>query len=550
MELNQALRRIVGRHFPLFLLCTSLGLGFGYLVSAKTVPAYSAETRLVLDTQDPTGLAEAQTIADTARAIVTSPSEVRNVLRSAGAVRNALSVAQNDISVRALGSSGVLQLMVTDADPRVAAVVANKLSDDLIQTRLAVSQGGYEELHASLETKIANLTASLQRTTRNVNGPSGGDPRALARQAILQRQLSVAETSLSNLEAEQALRPKPEIIDRAEAPITANPSRWTKNLAFGGLAGALLGLGLAALLETFRPTIVGAGAIARELDAPPLGELPKRRNVVPRALAEKAQLAAISWEAKFVQLVAADPARDLSGLAESMQVQLHRALEETSQPQISPAAPRFRSFSANPTRTAEARATALIAVLPSSIAKTDLEPLESLLSITGYSLIGIMTYRPTRWYRRRDPLSPFSGEPDRQETSASASDPEAEQRETGTNDEAIDEQRGASSDARQSSPPVAADSRPHAATSISTVVPDGNADPAPAGSSGTASGREPESPATLSANGNGNESSEPQPAYSSAPRNGRKSNASSKREIRSNGGLGSSSSQRPQQTNP
>src|SRR5205823_2853083 len=140
-----------------------------------------------------------------------------------------------------------------------------------------------------------------------------------------------------------------------------------------GLAGALLGIGLAALIETFRPTIVGARAIGEELGTPPIGELAKPGEDVPGSLAEKARFAAITAEAKFIQLIASDPDRDLSRLAKAMQLALKRALGG-GRMRISPAPPKFRSFSASPTRVAEGRSTALIAVLPSSIAKSDLEP--------------------------------------------------------------------------------------------------------------------------------------------------------------------------------
>src|SRR4051794_12098566 len=407
MELNQAVKRVLGRHLFLVSICTIVGLAIGFLFSARAVPTYSAETRLVLDTQDPTGLDEAQTIADTARAIVTSPSEVRVALRYAGATRNPLSVASNDIAVRALGSSGVLQLTVTDRDPRIAAVVANKLSDDLIRTRLAVSQGGYEHLRSTLESQIQELTTSLEKTVRNVRSAPVAQPRAVARETVLQRQLSVAQTSLSNLEAEQAQKPKPDIIDRAEAPIDPNPSRWAKDTALGGLAGLLIGLALAALLETLRPSIVGAAALARELGAPSLGELPSR-NDVPPVVAETARLAAISADVRLIQLVAADPSRDLTGLADALQTGLQHALEERTRSRVSPAPPKFRSFSAVPTKAADVRATGLVAVLPSTIAKAGLQPLESLLEITGYELIGIIIYRSRRWWRGGSGAPPLS----------------------------------------------------------------------------------------------------------------------------------------------
>jgi len=341
MELNQAVRRILGRHLILLCLCTAAGLGAGYVVSANATPTYSAETRLVLDTQDPTGLDEAQTIADTARAIVTSPNEVRIAVRYAGVRRDAEAVAATDITVRALGSSGVLQLRMTDPSPRVAAVIANKLSDDLIQTRLAVSQGGYEQLHSKLDAQIRELTSSLEKTVRHIKTAGVPQPKALARQSVLQRQLSVAQTSLGNLEAEQAQRPKPEIIDRAEAPLTPDPSHWAKDTVLGGLAGLLIGLGLAALIETLRPSIVGSGAMARELGAPLLGVLPARGEVPP-VLAETARLAAIAADVRSIQLVGVDPARDLSGLAAAMHSALRRALTGTSRSRISPAPPRFQ----------------------------------------------------------------------------------------------------------------------------------------------------------------------------------------------------------------
>jgi capsular polysaccharide biosynthesis protein len=420
MELNQAVRRILGRHLILLCLCMSVGLGLGYLASANTTSTYSAETRLVLDTQDPTGLDEAQTIADTARAIVTSPNEVRVALRYAGVERSAEDVAAHDITVRALGSSGVLQLQVTDPSPRAAAVIANKLSDDLIQTRLAVSQGGYEQLHAKLQAQIQDLTAALEKTVRNIKGSSVPEPRALARQSVLQRQLAVAQTSLGNLEAVQAQRPKPEIIDRAEAPLTPDPSHWAKGTVLGGLAGLLIGLGLAALVETLRPSIVGAGAISRELGAPLLGEIHKSGDV-PAVVAETARLAAIAADVRSIQLVAADPTRDLSGLAEAMQSALRHALAGTSRSRISPAPPRFRSFTAAPTKATDVRATGLVAALPSTVSKTDLEPLQSLLEITGYALIGIITFPRARWWSRKDALARFS--PDATDTKSDESAP-------------------------------------------------------------------------------------------------------------------------------
>ena len=187
----------------------------------------------------------------------------------------------------------------------------------------------------------------------------------------------------------------------------------------GGLAGLLIGLGLAALVETLRPSIVGAGAISRELGAPLLGEIHKSGDV-PAVVAETARLAAIAADVRSIQLVAADPTRDLSGLAEAMQSALSHALAGTSRSRISPAPPRFRSFTSAPTKATDVRATGLVAALPSTVSKTDLEPLQSLLEITGYALIGIITYPHERRWPKRDALDRFSPDVTEKESAESA----------------------------------------------------------------------------------------------------------------------------------
>src|SRR4051794_16937245 len=86
MELNDALRRIVGQHRRLLGICLLVGLALGLLL-APHGRLYSASSRLVLDTPDPVARQQSEAISDTARAIATSPSQVAAALRRAGVKR-------------------------------------------------------------------------------------------------------------------------------------------------------------------------------------------------------------------------------------------------------------------------------------------------------------------------------------------------------------------------------------------------------------------------------------------------------------------------------
>src|SRR5207245_11276599 len=93
-------------------------------------------------------------------------------------------------------------------------------------------------------------------------------------------------------------------------------------LALGTLLGLLVGAGIAALLEAFRPTLVGSGAVARELQVPFLGELSRRPNVIPEAVADRLRLAAIGAKVKVVALIPTDETADLTELARQLGVAL------------------------------------------------------------------------------------------------------------------------------------------------------------------------------------------------------------------------------------
>ena len=336
MELNEAVRRIVWQHRLLILFFVAAGVGLATLLHTTDVKTYTASSRLVLDTADPESRAESAAIADMAKAIATSPSQVNKALDEAGVTGRDDEVV---VSVRALGSSGVLQLSVTDRDARAAAAISNALASALIETRLAVTGGQVKQVIAEIDGQIAEVNMRISRVDGDIDALSiqaatadtlerANSARAKRNEAarlrdFLAQQRSVLESQRAHLLATDALRPKPSIINVATPPGRPDPSRRLADLVLGGLLGLVLGVGLAALAETFRPRLVGGNALAREFDTPLLGTLGSNPDE-DRALQESAQiagrlrLAAEGEHVRSVSLLALGPPVDLGPLAETL----------------------------------------------------------------------------------------------------------------------------------------------------------------------------------------------------------------------------------------
>jgi capsular polysaccharide biosynthesis protein len=423
MELTEAGRRIFGQHRRLIfvcVLCVLLGIGMASLArgGAKT---YTASARLVLDTQDPQTRSEATSIVDTAKAIGTSPFQVRAALRDAHVSnRDPLDFAKNHVSIGGLGTSAVLQLSVSDRDPRVATAVANALAARVIRARLSISSGELQQVLGSLDqriealtTKTANLDSQIDSLSAQLAIAGSGyaaDALRARRDAAtrsrdsLSQQRSVLEAERVSLISSDALRPKPSIISPATVPTHANGSHWLTYAVLGTLLGLLLGVGVAGLMEMFRPTLVGGDILARELDTPLLGILPnafdRDASALP-AISARLRLAAKAAGVENVRLLPAVPELDLGRLAARLEMNgagaangEHAAVAIDA----APSTPGIRPFSLQEASADTNGAVGLVLVSPDRIKKADLLDTGQLLSLTSVPLLGLVAYdsRPVR----------------------------------------------------------------------------------------------------------------------------------------------------------
>jgi capsular polysaccharide biosynthesis protein len=443
MELTDVWRRIVGQHWRLIGACVLVGLVVVALLVSRS-PVYMASARLILDVPDPQTNAETAGIADTVSAIAASPSEVAAAMRTAG-VRNRdpAAVGRNSVSVASLGQSAVLNLSVSDRDPRVAAALANALAAQVIRTRLAVTRGQASEVTAQLNQRIArvnrqiaDLQVGVDRLTIQVAAArSPGDANLLrARQNEAVRQLDLLDQTRSSLESQRvsllstsALQRDPQIISPATPPLTRASSGFVPDLVLGAFVGLVIGVGIAGLIETVRPKLIGSDAVAREFDAPLLGRL----STVP-AEASEAELGPLALRVRLAGKAAGLPnlrvvpvreGTDLAGFARWLDDRGVSGDDASVDPSPSRSAPEYvlaggassgalapdalpygigdappyqiRQFDPE-SALRNGSHMGLVLVSPDRLARSELETVRHLLRVSPGSLLGVVTYRQSR----------------------------------------------------------------------------------------------------------------------------------------------------------
>jgi uncharacterized protein involved in exopolysaccharide biosynthesis len=276
VEPREAAARILSAHLTLIVGLVLAGVVAAFLLHLDDQELFTAHARISLDTTDPKSAAEAQAITDTARAIATSPGLVEEALARAGvngvSAADADRFAAEDVHVQGLGSSGVMELLVTYPSARTAAGIANQLADTLIKTRLQATRGRLSQIVAGLDDQLQAIDREIAQLRRTGVGET---PSTRARLAHLSRERSDLASERESVTVQDALRPQPSVVDAAHEPVAPDPSRRLQDVALGALLGLVVGIGFAATIETITPTLVGAEAVAREVGAPVLAELPR-----------------------------------------------------------------------------------------------------------------------------------------------------------------------------------------------------------------------------------------------------------------------------------
>ena len=204
----------------------------------------------------------------------------------------------------------MVKLTVRDEGPRVAAAMANALAAEVIETGLTVSGGRAQRILAEFDRQIGVLDAQI----------AASDPTD--RSALVEERAAI-QAERVNVLASEAGRSQPSIISRATPPPRADTAPITAYAALGALLGLILGIGLAGLVETIRPTIVGGDALASALDVRLLGtvaSLPDEPSALATLgpLAQRLGLAADTSGIDDLALLSIGPDVELGPLADRL----------------------------------------------------------------------------------------------------------------------------------------------------------------------------------------------------------------------------------------
>jgi capsular polysaccharide biosynthesis protein len=323
VDLNEAAQRILRRHWVLIVLVTLIGVAVPAALIRAQEDSYLATARIVIGATDTRDGQEATALADAALALATSREVIDRVLTDKGVVRDPSTVAE-EVRVEPIGTSGVLEVSVTDADRTASAVIVNGLAAEIVRMRDEAVFASTKQALTATDQQIAAVAErirAIEDAARDTVASFGNvDALALEHAQVMEERSSLDAQRQQLLQALTAAVP-PRVVDASAAAGDLVPAALTTRLAIGAVLGIVLGVALAATRESLRPTLSGP-MIARHLGAPLLARL--RR--APRAdtgvsdpwLPNYLMLAADAAGVGSVELVPVGRHVDVSGLARDL----------------------------------------------------------------------------------------------------------------------------------------------------------------------------------------------------------------------------------------
>lgn len=396
MEIREAAQRIFRVRGLIVLACLVAGLAAGYGVHrGLETTTYTASARLVMSGSVPQDSGWAAALAGTVEGIATSPDRISEALAQARVTRDIVKFTKG-VDTQSLSDSSVLELSVTDPNARVATSVANTLATGAVATLNVQQDAPSDQLLGQLEGQITSVTAAIDGINARLAAmrpTAPGVPTLVAQRADLSQQLTALITKHADIQQQMAQSVGASVISAAAVPSLPNPSRLPLDLILGGLAGLILGVALAVLLETLRPTLVGRDAIEQALGAPVLGMMPVTATTSAEVLALNARLRQAAERARTATAVLWNGDDDLSNVAVRLQSAKPAGPRSASRPT-------FTVRAAIPGEVIHPRSGLVVVVAP-RVPLHRIEEAEELCTGEGLFLLGAIL-RPRRRWRRED----------------------------------------------------------------------------------------------------------------------------------------------------
>lgn len=263
--LETAARALRRRLWPV-LICVVLVPVAAFAWSATRPKEYQATAQLLLRNLNLDqklfgassfgGVTDPQREADTNLRLVSLPAvAARTAARVPGLTP---AVVRDIVEVTAEGQSDLIGVTATDGDPRRAARIANTFAGEYIRFRRSADRSQVAGAVGLVQDDLAGLTPAQQQ------GPRG---QQLAKQVQQLKVLTAVQTGNA------------ELVQPATPPLVASKPTPKRDAIIGLLAGILLGLALAFLLERLDTRLKETEDVEDVFGLPVLTELPESRAV-------------------------------------------------------------------------------------------------------------------------------------------------------------------------------------------------------------------------------------------------------------------------------
>ena len=271
LQLNDYLD-IVRRRKALIALLAVVAIGAAIAVSALQTPQFRAEARVAVDASSGSGLLDDdQNLSSNVR-----DRNLNNEVEFAQSDRVS-ERASNDFgdeisaSISASGSSDILSFTVVNTDAEEAADIANIFADAYVTERSLASGERFIAAIDVINDRLGAISEErllLEReltTTNDAQSVQIQIDSLAVEESRLRGQLNEIDV-LSQLNGSTSVA----ILNAAEAPARSFAPSWVRNIALAVIAGLILGLGSALVLETLDDTILTKRDLENAADGTPV----------------------------------------------------------------------------------------------------------------------------------------------------------------------------------------------------------------------------------------------------------------------------------------
>ncbi|HEX9554282.1 MAG TPA: hypothetical protein VF983_13845, partial [Streptosporangiaceae bacterium] len=222
-----------------------------------------------------------------------------------------------------LGTSQVIDLTVTDTNPRVAQAVSRALARQVVSALNRVDASGLPAALKAIDSEIVRLTQSRATLAAQV-AANPTSQQLQAKLAGLDQVIANFTGDRGRILIQASTQILASVIDEPGLAVQPESKALAQKLSLAGLLGLVLGILLASIAETIRPTVSGSRRLSRRLSAPTLGRLTDddlggRRSPAVDSLVLRLRLAASRTAVSTVALVDIDGDRDLDQFAHGLE---------------------------------------------------------------------------------------------------------------------------------------------------------------------------------------------------------------------------------------